>query len=69
MTKWDTIQADLAPITPRVWGDEHEFDKDLDEDEMEFLNDLEQITNQPCAIRFIIGGGLWLPPHASRVKA
>ena len=34
MTKWDTIQDDLAPITPKYWGDEHEFDKDLEEDEI-----------------------------------
>ena len=34
MTKWDTIQEDLAPILPKYWGDEHEFDKDLEEDEI-----------------------------------
>jgi hypothetical protein len=32
MTKWDTIQADLEPITPKVWGDEHEFNNDFDDD-------------------------------------
>ena len=30
MTKWDTIQADLEPITPKYWGDEHEFDNEED---------------------------------------
>lgn len=38
MTKWDTIQADLEPITPRVWGDEHEFDNDLDDEEFSLDN-------------------------------
>lgn len=31
MTKWDTIQSDLEPITPKYWGDEHEY-SDEDED-------------------------------------
>jgi hypothetical protein len=35
MTKWDTIQADLAPIEPKIWGDEHEFDNDFFDDEDE----------------------------------
>jgi hypothetical protein len=40
MTKWDTIQADLEPITPKYWGDEHEFDKSLDnDDDIEFSLD------------------------------
>ena len=35
MTKWDTIQNDILPIEPKIWGDEHEFEKDLDfEDEI-----------------------------------
>ena len=33
MTKWDTIQADLEPITPKIWGDEHEFDNDINLDD------------------------------------
>ena len=39
MTKWDTIQADLEPITPKYWGDEHEFDKSIDDDDIEFSLD------------------------------
>jgi len=39
MTKWDSIQADLEPIVPKVWGDEHEFDKDLD-----FNDDDDELT-------------------------
>ena len=28
MSKWDTIQADLAPITPKYWGDEAELENE-----------------------------------------
>ena len=31
MTKWDTIQADLEPITPKYWTDEEEVEVSLDE--------------------------------------
>ena len=31
MTKWDTIQADLEPITPKYWTDEEEIEVSLDE--------------------------------------
>jgi hypothetical protein len=42
MTKWDTIQADLEPITPKYWGDEHEFE--VDSDDVEFsLDDWEEM--------------------------
>jgi hypothetical protein len=39
MTKWDTIQSDLDPVTPKYWGDEHEFDKEFDLDDEEFSLD------------------------------
>ena len=32
MTKWDTIQSDLEPITPKQWGDENEFSDEYDDD-------------------------------------
>jgi hypothetical protein len=40
MTKWDSIQADILPIEPKIWGDENEFDKDLDlfDEEDEIFN-------------------------------
>jgi hypothetical protein len=47
MTKWDTIQADLAPIEPKYWGDEAELEnEDLSLDELleqeeELLNEME----------------------------
>jgi hypothetical protein len=31
MTKWDTIQADLEPITPKYWGDEAELEEEDNE--------------------------------------
>lgn len=34
MTKWDTIQSDLEPITPKYWGDENEFADEYDDDDL-----------------------------------
>ena len=42
MTKWDTIQADLEPITPKYWGDEAE----LENDELSLDELLEQEENE-----------------------
>lgn len=33
MTKWDTIQADLEPVTPYYWNDQ-ENNEDLSLDEL-----------------------------------
>ena len=41
MTKWDTIQMDILPIEPKIWGDEEEFEKDLSLDELMENEELE----------------------------
>lgn len=42
MTKWDTIQADLEPITPKYWTDEEETELSLDE----LLEETENLTDE-----------------------
>ena len=51
MTKWDTIQADLEPVTPRYWNDEeaiHNQTLSLDEllNEQELELELEELENE-----------------------
>lgn len=41
MTKWDTIQADLEPITPNYWTDEEEIDETVSLDELLEIEELE----------------------------
>ena len=51
MTKWDTIQADVIPVTPKYWGDETELENEvisLDEllNEQELELELEELENE-----------------------
>ena len=49
MTKWDTIQTDLAPITPKYWGDEAEIENEtisLDEMLEAEENELAELENE-----------------------
>ena len=49
MTKWDTIQTDLTPITPKYWGDEAEVEnKEISLDEMLEAeeNELAELENE-----------------------
>ena len=51
MTKWDTIQADLEPVTPRYWGNEEDLENQtlsLDEllNEQELGLELEELENE-----------------------
>ncbi len=58
MTKWDTIQSDLAPITPKYWGDEAEIENEtisldeiLEAEEKELAElENEQTNYHPCSI-------------------
>lgn len=50
MTKWDTIQGDILPITPKYWGDEisdNEIDEQLEKDlEDIYFDDIEISLNE-----------------------
>ena len=34
MTKWDTIQEDIKPIEPKIWGDENEYSDEYEDEEL-----------------------------------
>jgi hypothetical protein len=39
MTKWDSIQMDILPIEPKIWGDENEFQDEYENEDVEFSLD------------------------------